>query len=109
LEFVAVCPAPGHDRFAEHHQAGIRQLNTDLEERGYMRREDDPLGGRRRLIVMTDKALPTRRPRARSCTSWNRRSPRAGGDTLLALRTELARLIRASTGDSDIPPLRPLW
>ena len=34
---------------------------------------------------------------------------RAGGDTLLALRTELARLIRASTGDSDIPPLRPLW
>jgi hypothetical protein len=59
LEFVAVCLAPGHDRFAEHHQAGIRQLNTDLEERGYMRREDDPLGGRRRLIVMTDKALPT--------------------------------------------------
>jgi hypothetical protein len=34
---------------------------------------------------------------------------RAGGDTPLALRTELARLIRASTGDRGIPPLRPLW
>jgi hypothetical protein len=34
---------------------------------------------------------------------------RAGDGTLPALRTELARLIRAITGDGDIPPLRPLW
>ena len=73
-----------------------------------MRREDHPPGGRRRLIVLTDKALA--HMEAAGAILHQLESEivaRAGGDTLLALRTELARLIRASTGDSDIPPLRP--
>ncbi|HEX5496860.1 MAG TPA: MarR family transcriptional regulator [Mycobacteriales bacterium] len=85
------------------------QIIGDLEQRGYLRRQAHPGGGRRRLVVLTDKAL--------------RHLAVAGGvlhqleseladqvddSALTALRAELARLIRLLAGD-DIPPLRPLW
>jgi DNA-binding MarR family transcriptional regulator len=86
------------------------QLVTALEERGYVRREDHPLGGRRRLIVLTDKALAHLEAAGAILHQLESEiAARAGDDTLLALRTELAGLIRAMTGDGDIPPLRPLW
>jgi DNA-binding MarR family transcriptional regulator len=86
------------------------QLVTDLEKRGYVRREDHPRGGRRRLIVLTDKALAHLQAAGAILHQLeSETAARAGDDALLTLRTELARLIRAMTGDGDIPPLRPLW
>ncbi len=86
------------------------QLVTDLEERGYVRRQDHPQGGRRRLIVLTDKALAHLEAAGAILHQLESEiAARAGDDTLLALRTELAGLIRSMTGDEDIPPLRPLW
>lgn len=86
------------------------QLITDLEERGYVRREDHPRGGRRRLIVLTGKALAHLEAAGAILHQLESEiAAGAGDDTLLALRAELARLIRAMTGDGDIPPLRPLW
>ena len=86
------------------------QLITDLEKRGYVRREEHPQGGRRRLIVLTGKALAHLEAAGAILHQLESEiAARAGGDALLALRTDLARLIRAMTGDGDIPPLRPLW
>jgi DNA-binding MarR family transcriptional regulator len=86
------------------------QLIADLEKRGYVRREDHPQGGRRRLIVLTDKALAHLEAAGAILHQLESEiAARAGGDTLLALRAELARLIRTMTEDGDIPPLRPLW
>jgi hypothetical protein len=86
------------------------QLVADLEKRGYVRREDHPQGGRRRLIVLTGKALAHLEAAGAVLHQLESEiAARAGDETLLALRTELARLIRAMTGDGDIPPLRPLW
>lgn len=86
------------------------QLITGLEERGYVRREDHPRGGRRRLIVLTDKALAHLEIAGAILHQLESETAAcAGEDTLLALRTELPRLIRALTGDGDLPPLRPLW
>jgi DNA-binding MarR family transcriptional regulator len=104
-------PARGHadDRLGVTKQAS-GQLITDLEKRGYVRREDHPRGGRRRLIVLTDKALAHLEAAGAILHQLESEiAARAGGDALLALRTELAQLIRAMTGDGDIPPLRPLW
>jgi len=86
------------------------QLITDLEKRGYVRRQDHPQGGRRRLIVLTGKALAHLEAAGAILHQLESEiAVRAGGGTLPALRTELARLIRAMTADGDIPPLRPLW
>ena len=86
------------------------QLITDLENRGYVRREEHPQGGRRRLIVLTGKALAHLEAAGAILHQLESEiAARAGGDALLALRVDLARLIRAMTGDGDIPPLRPLW
>lgn len=85
------------------------QLITDLEERGYVRREDHPKGGRRRLIVLTGKALAHLEAAGTILRQLESEiAGRAGHDTLPALRTELAHLVRAMTG-GEIPPLRPLW
>ena len=86
------------------------QLVTDLEKRGYLRREDHPRGGRRRLIVLTAKALAHLEAAGAILHQLeSETAARAGDDALLSLRTELAQLIRAMTGDGAIPPLRPLW
>ena len=86
------------------------QLVADLEIRGYVRREDHPQGGRRRLIVLTEKALAHLEAAGAILHQLESEiAARAGGDTLLALRAELARLIRTMTGNGDIPPLRPQW
>jgi DNA-binding MarR family transcriptional regulator len=86
------------------------QLIADLEKRGYVRREDHPQGGRRRLIVLTGKALAHLAAAGAILHRLEAEiAARAGDDTLPALRAELARLIRAMTAHGDIPPLRPLW
>ncbi|MFD6324531.1 MarR family winged helix-turn-helix transcriptional regulator [Streptomyces sp. NPDC058442] len=85
------------------------QIIDDLEKRGYVERRPHPAGGRRKLVVLTDKALKHLAVAGRilheleaqltqQLNQIGRQVPRA----------ELAALIRTLAGDS-IPPLRPVW
>ncbi|MFF3892721.1 MarR family winged helix-turn-helix transcriptional regulator [Streptomyces sp. NPDC001812] len=85
------------------------QIIDDLEKRGYVERRPHPAGGRRKLVVLTDKALQHLAVAGRilheleaqltqQLNQIGRQVPRA----------ELAAVIRTLAGDS-IPPLRPVW
>ncbi|HEV2633849.1 MAG TPA: MarR family transcriptional regulator [Actinocrinis sp.] len=85
------------------------QLVTDLEARGYLRREPHPHGGRWRLIVLTDKARGHLDVAGRIFHQLEAEfAARMGTENLDTLRAELARLIRGVVGDA-VPPLRPTW
>ncbi|MFF8712576.1 MarR family winged helix-turn-helix transcriptional regulator [Streptomyces sp. NPDC015184] len=85
------------------------QIIDDLEKRGYVERRPHPAGGRRKLVVLTGKALEhlvaagrilheLEAQLAEQLHEAGRQIPRA----------ELAAVIRALAGDS-IPPWRPVW
>jgi DNA-binding MarR family transcriptional regulator len=85
------------------------QMVTELEKRGYVRREMHPEGGRRRLVVLTDKALGHLAVAGRILHDLEAELAAQVNDTNLAvLRSELSRLVHAMVGDA-IPPLRPIW
>jgi DNA-binding MarR family transcriptional regulator len=85
------------------------QLVAELEKRGYVQRQQHPEGGRRRLIVLTDKALGHLKVAGTILHQLEAELAEQVDDANLAgLRTELSRLIRAMVG-SQIPPLRPVW
>ncbi|WP_234359277.1 MarR family winged helix-turn-helix transcriptional regulator [Plantactinospora sp. BC1] len=85
------------------------QLVDELERRGYLRREPHPSGGRRRLIVLTDRATEHLAVAGRVLHTLEAELVAGiGADGLAALRTELSRLVRHLAGDEP-PPLRPLW
>lgn len=85
------------------------QIVDDLEAKGYLRRERHPEGGRRRLVVLTDRA---RQHLGEAGAVLHRLeaeiASRLGDPDLRALRTDLTRVIRDLAGD-DLPPLRPMW
>jgi DNA-binding MarR family transcriptional regulator len=82
------------------------QIVDYLEQRGYVRRERHPEGGRRRLLVLTDKAHQHLLVAGRILHALE--AELAATTSIPELRTELARVIRALAGD-HIPPLRPVW
>lgn len=85
------------------------QLVTELEKRGYVQRQDHPQGGRRRLVVLTDKAIAHMRVAGMLLHQIEGEiSTKVGDEGLITLRRELSAVIRAVVND-DIPPLRPLW
>ncbi|WP_222108268.1 MarR family winged helix-turn-helix transcriptional regulator [Streptomyces sp. SAJ15] len=85
------------------------QIIDDLETRGYVERRPHPAGGRRKLVVLTDKALAHLAVAGRILhdleTQLAQRLQEAG---LQLPRGELAAIIRTLAGDA-IPPLRPFW
>ena len=85
------------------------QIVDHLEEHGYVRREPHPDGGRRRLVVLTDKARHHLAVAGRVLSSLEVELARKlDPEALLSMRRQLARLIREFAGDT-LPPLRPLW
>jgi DNA-binding MarR family transcriptional regulator len=85
------------------------QMVDDLETRGYVRREAHPGGGRRRLVVLTEKAERHLVVAGRVLHGLEGElGGRLGDPDLVGLRSELVRLIRDLTGD-HLPPLRPVW
>ena len=85
------------------------QIVDELEKRGYVRRQPHPGGGRRRLVVLTDKALEHLAVAGRVLHGLEAElADRLGDADLAGLRTELARLVRELSGDT-MPPLRPVW
>lgn len=85
------------------------QIIDDLEKRGYVARRPHPAGGRRKLVVLTDKAQEHLTVAGRVLhdleAQLTRRLQEAGGQVP---RAELAAIIRTLAGDA-LPPLRPVW
>ena len=85
------------------------QIIDDLEKRGYVERRPHPAGGRRRLVVLTDKALTHLSVAGRVLHELEGQLTKQLQEVGMAVpRAELAALIRALAGDA-IPPLRPIW
>ncbi len=85
------------------------QIVDYLEQAGYVERRPYPLGGRRKLVVLTDKGREHMRVAGRSLNEIESRLAASLDDEGLgALRQELTRVIRSLAGD-DVPPLRPVW
>ncbi|MFE0701631.1 MarR family winged helix-turn-helix transcriptional regulator [Streptomyces sp. NPDC058872] len=85
------------------------QIVDELEERGYVERRPHPAGGRRKLVVLTEKALTHLAVAGRVLHDLEAQLARqlheAGGQVP---RAELAAIIRALAGRA-VPPLRPVW
>lgn len=85
------------------------QIVDDLERREYVRRVDHPDGGRRRLVVLTDKALTHLRVAGKVMHGLEAElAEELGEETIARLKPVLAQIIRHMAGDS-VPPLRPIW
>ncbi|WP_017573880.1 MarR family winged helix-turn-helix transcriptional regulator [Nocardiopsis halotolerans] len=85
------------------------QIVTHLEERGYVRRVEHAGGGRRRLVVLTDRAHEHLAVAGRVMRALEERiGERLGEGGLAHLRGELAELVRGLAGE-ELPPLRPVW
>lgn len=85
------------------------QIIDYLEQAGYVERRPYPLGGRRKLVVLTDRGRDHMRVAGRSLNEIESRlAANLDDEGLGALRQELARMIRSLAGD-DVPPLRPVW
>lgn len=85
------------------------QVVTELEKRGYVQRQEHPQGGRRRLVVLTGKAIAHMQVAGRLLHQLEGEvSAQIEDKDLVRLRTGLSAVIRAVV-DRDIPPLRPLW
>ncbi|MEE4599216.1 MarR family transcriptional regulator [Streptomyces sp. DSM 41524] len=85
------------------------QIVDDLEKRGYVERRPHPAGGRRKLVVLTGKALEHLSVAGRILHELEAQLARRLHEVGLRVpRAEIAAVIRALAGDS-IPPLRPIW
>ncbi|RNG22157.1 MarR family winged helix-turn-helix transcriptional regulator [Streptomyces botrytidirepellens] len=85
------------------------QIVDDLEKRGYVERRPHPAGGRRRLVVLTSKALEHLSVAGRILHELEAQLARRLHEVGLRVpRAEITAVIRALAGDS-IPPLRPIW
>ncbi|MET7299329.1 MarR family transcriptional regulator [Embleya sp. NPDC005575] len=105
-------PGSTSSELAEHlgvTKQAAGQIVDDLEKRGYVRRTPHPEGGRRKLIVLTDKALEHLAVAGRILhqleAQLTEQLHAAGREVP---RAELAGMIRGLAGAS-VPPLRPIW
>lgn len=85
------------------------QMVDHLEDRGYAQRTDHPLGGRRRLVVLTELGQQHLRDAGAILHALEREwEARIGSEAFRALRADLATLVGAAAG-GRFPPLRPIW
>nr|WP_323746656.1 MarR family transcriptional regulator [Catenulispora pinisilvae] len=85
------------------------QIVDDLEERQYVRRLPHPAGGRRKLVMLTDKALRHLTVAGTVLRELEEELNEKLGERGLTMpRAGLAAVIRTMAGE-DLPPLRPLW
>jgi DNA-binding MarR family transcriptional regulator len=85
------------------------QIIDDLEERKYVQRLPHPAGGRRKLVVLTEKARRHLIVAGTVLHDLEEEVTTKLAERGLAMpRAGLAGIIRTLAGD-DLPPLRPLW
>ncbi|MFE1315705.1 MarR family winged helix-turn-helix transcriptional regulator [Streptomyces sp. NPDC058755] len=85
------------------------QIIDDLEKRGYVERRPHPAGGRRKLVVLTEKAVEHLAVAGRILHELEAQLTKQLHEVGQEVpRAELAAVIRTLAGDS-IPPWRPIW
>lgn len=81
----------------------------DLEKRGYVERRHHPAGGRRRLVVLTDKAREHMTVAGTIMREMeDQLAARLHERGMRVPRVELAAIIRSLAGN-ELPALRPVW
>jgi DNA-binding MarR family transcriptional regulator len=82
------------------------QIVDELERKGYLARRPHPDGGRRKLVVLTDKAYEHLKVAGRILHELE---AELGKDVDFGtVRAELTKLIRTMSGPT-LPALRPFW
>jgi DNA-binding MarR family transcriptional regulator len=85
------------------------QMVDHLVNLGYLERRPHPAGGRRRMVVLTEKAMRHLALAGQTLYQLESEIAKDIDDSQLAdLRARLAVLIRSLAGNA-IPPLRPVW
>ncbi|GAC1403564.1 MAG: MarR family winged helix-turn-helix transcriptional regulator [Candidatus Velthaea sp.] len=86
------------------------QLVEYLQLRGYVERQSHPLGGRRRLVVLSPRGrrhLDVADEIMRGVEAeW---TASLDGERQRELRGTLEELVRATSRNGVLPPLRPVW
>lgn len=82
------------------------QIVDELERKGYLTRLPHPDGGRRKLVVLTDKAFEHLTVAGRILHGLE--AELGEQVDFSVLRAELTKLIRTMSG-ADLPALRPFW
>ncbi|MFC4335886.1 MarR family winged helix-turn-helix transcriptional regulator [Salininema proteolyticum] len=83
------------------------QIVDHLTGRGYVERLPHPDGGRRKLVVLTDKGWRHMADAGRILRSLEAEVASGYGD-LSGLKSNLSSLLGA-LGDGELPPFRPVW
>jgi DNA-binding MarR family transcriptional regulator len=90
-------------------QAAAKMID-ELERAGYVTRTHDPSDGRRKLIVLTPRAIEFLELSAAEFDAIaDRWRNRLGEPRFEQLLDDLEEVVRGSRDDGSLPPLRPIW
>ena len=85
-------------------------MTDELERSGYVTRTYDPSDGRRKLIVLTRRAVKFLELSAAEFDATLEQWRKTLGERRLErLLDDLDEVVRASHDDGALPPLRPIW
>jgi DNA-binding MarR family transcriptional regulator len=86
------------------------KMTDELETAGYIARTRDPSDGRRKLIVLTPRAVEFLELSAVEFDAIAERWRETVGERHFErLLDDLEKIVRASRDDGSLPPLRPIW
>jgi DNA-binding MarR family transcriptional regulator len=86
------------------------KMTDELETAGYIARTRDPSDGRRKLIVLTPRAVEFLELSAVEFDAIAARWRETVGERRFErLLDDLNKIVRASRDDGSLPPLRPIW
>ena len=86
------------------------KMTDELETAGYIARTRDPSDGRRKLIVLTPRAVEFLELSAVEFDAIAARWRETVGERRFErLLDDLENIVRASREDGSLPPLRPIW
>lgn len=88
----------------------VGQLVGYLETQGYVERQPHPLGGRRRLVVLSPRGQQhlADADAIMRCVEAEWAAP-LDADRRRGLHDTLTTLVRAASPEGILPPLRPVW